>query len=188
MEGICTFEELSQHFTEKLSTLSETLAIQACLGSKDEDERIETLQPMASAWQEVDELAMVLTLMRNKCADQRKVLESVKVIAHQQNLCFLSIEKIICEMTKNICSFVGFFNHFITACFVSCVMFLLGCEGKIAQFAEKPQIHQQQHPSPSSSSSICSSGTNATEVSGSILCYLCTVVNFSPVMIQAWYA
>ncbi|KAK7116830.1 SKA complex subunit 1-like [Littorina saxatilis] len=72
-----SFEELSQHFTEKLSRLTESLAIQSCLDSADEEIQEEGDQSMLSLWQQVDDLTAVLTLVKNKCTDQRTVLTSV---------------------------------------------------------------------------------------------------------------
>lgn len=75
-----SFEELSQHFTEKLTGIGEALAIQSCAESTDEDVQEESCQLMESLWDEVEELSTILTLIRNKCADQRKALADVQVI------------------------------------------------------------------------------------------------------------
>ena len=75
-----TFEELSLHFTEKLSELNEALAIHSCLESADEDVQSESHSSMLSPWQDVDELPDILSLIRSKCSVQRETLHRVEVM------------------------------------------------------------------------------------------------------------
>ena len=74
-----SFEELSEHFTEKLAGLCEALAIESCMESAEEEVKAESCQLMESLWDEVEELSTILTLIRNKCTDQHKALSDVQV-------------------------------------------------------------------------------------------------------------
>ena len=74
-----TFEDLVIHFSSKLSDMTETVAMQACMEDADEDGYIELSQPLDHLWQELDQLTTVLTLIRNKCSEKECMLKQIKV-------------------------------------------------------------------------------------------------------------
>lgn len=76
-----TLEELSQHFMDKLSHLNGILAIEEsiCDTGCDTEFREDCLRGLEAAWREMDDLSIVLTLMRNHIDEQKKALVRAEV-------------------------------------------------------------------------------------------------------------
>lgn len=74
-----SLEELTEHFTNKLSWLNNVMAIEQSLHQTDKDARLENKQKMEAVWEEIDELSVILTLMHKTIAEQRLALAKVQV-------------------------------------------------------------------------------------------------------------
>ena len=74
-----SLEKLSNYFRFKLSCLTEAMTIEACLECDDDDEQNELLKLLSSLWLDAEELSSVLSAIRERCAEQWKVLDSVQV-------------------------------------------------------------------------------------------------------------